>query len=358
MNGLSPGLLIPEAGATHCWTELMWIYVLGERLGADVKIGHTGKQTVAHRMKSVERAQMSSDSYVMLAAVNSTRTGEDHAKRYFTSLGYLREHKGEEYFLPEPEVIEWILWLRQQWYVSFDPRDELGDAPEEHYSSWCPDANRRVSRPPDDPSKIVQDHHQLTGPLANTAWAWMPDMTASFQDYFTDPDLIARAIVAMGGIDGDAASHWIAHKRLRQAGVVIPDYLHSNKSAFTHEWFDRTWLNPPYGENDRWFRRAIEMMDAGITTQLCMLSPIYAFTTRIAEEIMRRSAAAIILSPTPKFHNPGDPSKDGTNLPHAIIYWGHRRHEFLTAYAGTGIPVTVSWDDISKSPQLLEGAAA
>lgn len=352
----------PGAGATHCWTEddtLMWIYVLGEVTGADIKIGHTRNPVLVRRLGEVDD-EANDDTYVLLAAVHSQATGENKAKAYFRERGLTRK-KGTssrtEYFVAAEEVVEWVLWLRQQWYVSFDPTDRLEDAHEEHFSTWIPSPERRSARPPVDATKLVQDYEQLIGPLANTAWSWMPDMTASFQDYFTPPELVARAITAMGGIDGDAASHWIAQKRLRQAGVEIPEYLHTNKSAFTHDWFDRTWLNPPYGENDRWFKRAIEMMDAGITTQLCVLSPIYAFTTGIAAEIMRRSEAAIILTPTPRFHNPGDPTKDGTNLPHAIIYWGDRRREFLNAYSGTGIPVVVSWDDID-APVLAEMVAA
>ncbi len=331
----------------------MWIYVLGEVTGADVKIGHTKDRFVSKRLKGVDR-EANSDKYVQLAAVHSQTTGEDLTKQYFG--GCLRTDKNRtEYFLPKDEVVEWVLWLRQQWYVSFEPTDDVADAYEEHFAAWVPQPGRRASRPPHDPSKLVQDE-QLTGHLAGTAWAWMPDLTASFQDYFTPPELVARAEVAMGGIDLDAASHWLAQKRLRVSGVEIPEYFHTNRSAFEHNWFDRTWLNPPYGENDRWFKRAIEMMDEGLTTQLCMLSPIYAFTTRISEEIMRRSQAAIILSPTPKFFNPAFPtgydaatgkSKDGTNIPHVIVYWGERRREFLDAYQGTGIPVEVAWADMT-----------
>ena len=321
----------------------MWCYVLGERTGADIKIGKTDKPYVRERIATVD-GEANEDTYVLLAAMNSQATGESISKRYFRERGLHRKKgKTTEYFHIEDELIEWVLWLRQQWFVSFEPDDHVGDFPAEHFDSWIPKPERRTERPPLDASKLVQDYEQLRGPLANTAWSWMPDMTASFQDYFTPTELVARAVEAMGGIDGDAASHWIAQKRLRMAGVEIPEFLHVNRSAFTHDWFERTWLNPPYGENDRWFKRALEMMDAGKTEQLCMLSPVYAFTTGIAGEIMARSAAAVLLSPTPKFYNPGDPSKDGTNLPHAIVYWGERRDEFLRAFAGTGIPFSAAW---------------
>ena len=77
MNASPGGILIPEVGATHCWTELMWIYVLGECSGSDIKLGHTDKPRVSSRIKTVNRIQMSEDSYVMLAAVNSSVSKAD-----------------------------------------------------------------------------------------------------------------------------------------------------------------------------------------------------------------------------------------------------------------------------------------
>lgn len=324
----------------------MWIYVLGERTGADIKIGHTTKPTVRQRM-NVVNAEANEDTYVLLAAVRSSKLGEDAAKRYFAAKGLTRPKGGRtEYFHLADDLVQWVLWLRQQPFVSFDDRDLHDEAPEAHPDEWIPKPGRTTPPPPTDPDQLVQPHTQLVGPLAGTVWDWMPDMTMSFQDYFTDPPIVRAASVGMGGIDLDAASHWIAQRRLRKNGVVIPDYLHTNRSAFDHPWYGNVWLNPPYGDNDRWFTRALEMMDGGNMRQLAMLSPVYAFTTGIAQEFMRRAQAAILFSPTPKFYNPADPDKTGTNLPHAIVYWGDRCPEFLAALSAFGIPITIAWDHL------------
>lgn len=338
----------PPAPLSELAGPLMWIYVFGERKGGTIKIGHTTKKRIGDRLRSVNGEQMSDESFVLLAAVRSTRTGEDIAHRYFEEYRQPRgSHK--EYYDPADPVVEWVLWLRQQWFVSFNETDTWTDIYESHPDEWVPKPGRRESRPPIDPNKLVQDSQQLSGPLAGTAWDWLPDLTMSFQDYFTPPELVRAAIEAMGGIDLDAASHWIANRRLHEAGVDVGEYFHTNKSAFSHEWLDRVWLNPPYGNNDRWFKRAVEMMDSGRTRQLCMLSPVYAFTTAVAQPIMERSAATVLLVPTPKFYNPGEPNKTGTNLPHAIVYWGERRREFLGAYRAWGIPFSYAWDDMAAA---------
>lgn len=324
---------------------VMWVYVLGNQDGTTIKIGHTKKRRVIDRMSDVARAEMSDDTYVMLAAVRSTKNGEDYTHDHFAQWRQPRGTHKEYYDAVEP-IVAWVLWLRQQWFVSFVPTDTEADAYEAHPDDWVPRPGRREQRPPTDPTKLIQDNVQLEGPLAGTAWAWMPGLTTSFQDYFTDPEIVRAAWDAMGGIDLDAASHWIANRRLHEHGIAVGDYFHTNKSAFTHHWMPSVWLNPPYGENDRWFKRALEMMDAGVTEQLSMLSPVYVFSTGIAQTIMRRASAAVLLSPTPQFFNPGAPHKTGTNLPHAIIYWGSRRCEFLQAFSRFGIPFNVAWDDV------------
>jgi hypothetical protein len=281
----------------------------------------------------------------MLAALRSTRTGEDAAKKYFAPFQQARG-RFTEYFDPDESIVEWVMWLRTLWFASFTDTDEQSKAYMAHPDDWRPKPERRLARPPIDPTKLVQDYTQLTGPLAGTAWDFLPDPLTSFQDYFTEPAIVASASRAMGGIDLDAASHWLANRRLHENGVVVGDYFTVNRCAFENEWLERVWLNPPYGENDKWFRRAMEMMDAGRTCQLCMLSPVHAFTTYVAQEIMGRAAAAVLFSPTPKFENPGDPMATGTNLPHAVIYWGDRREDFLREYAGWGIPFAVAYQDI------------
>lgn len=285
---------------------------------------------------------MTDHSYVLLAALRGPRTAEKTVQDYFEPIR-LRKGPRREYFRPTDDLIGYVLWLRQQWYVTTSLDTDEGDMPEEPFSSWLPtDATRRVERPVPDPDKLFQTYVQMgTSPLAGTFWAFMPDPLPTYQDYFTPPDIVRRAEEAMGGIDLDAASHFLAHQKFWKAGIKIGDFYSVNRSAFDFEWHGRVWLNPPYGNNEPWFNRAEAMLDRGCVQQLCMLSPMWAFTTALAKPMTRRASASVVLTPTPTFQNPGNPLKTGSNQPHAIFYWGARADAFLDAYEDVGIPFQV-----------------
>lgn len=336
---MSPAIQTPAAlselpdGSTNVWNpDMIWIYAFGERGGGTIKWGFTKEPTLRKRLDTVNRDQMTSDRYVPLVAVRGWPKDEAHILRYFEEF---RIEKGSrtEYFEASPEIVEYVAWLRRGWWstISLDSEEELAvDS-----SHWLPTPDRRVAPPPMDASVLVQEWDTRTGPLSGTAWSWMPDPRASFQDYFTPPELVASARSAMGDIDLDAASHWAANKTHR-----IPDYFDVNRSAFDHDWHGRVWLNPPYGDNGPWFDRLLHFVDAGAVTQLCMLSPVWAFNTDLAREVMSRVSGMILLSPTPRFWGNAD-GKTGTNQPHAIIYIGHRAEEFFTAFAPHGIPFSI-----------------
>lgn len=310
---------------------MTWIYILGEVAGREIKIGQT-RNGLRQRIAEVNRDQMTEDRYVLLVGVRGATKDEKAIQREFADL---RVDKGTrtEYFHAEPRLVEYAAWLRRGWWSITDPdsTETLMVDP----SHWLPNPSRRVSPPPDDPFLLVQEWDSLPGPLAGTAWSWMPNPKASFQDYFTPPEIVEAARLAMDGIDLDAASHWAANKIHR-----IPDYFDVNRSAFDHPWHGRVWLNPPYGNNAPWFERIIDHVDDGSVTQLCMLSPVWVFNTIQAREVMSRVSGMILLSPTPTFWGNSE-GRTGTNNPHAIIYIGDRVDEFFAAYADHGIPFAI-----------------
>lgn len=315
----------------------LWVYVLGEKSGADVKIGHTRDETLQARLRSVNGSQTTMEEYVLLAGVRGSLKDETRLKRHFDH--HRRTDKGsrQEYFHPHPDVTEYVHWLRAQWWAVVDDELRLEDAAAVAPEQWMPDGPaRRLAAPEPDVEVMVQEWQILEGPLAGTAWDWMPDPKPSIQDYYTPTELIDAARQAMGDIDLDAASHWCANRQHH-----IRDYFTIGRSAFEHPWHGRVWLNPPYGNNGRWFDRIDEMVAQGAIDQLCMISPVHAFNTRKARDtIMRHISAMVLLSPAPVFWGNSD-GRTGTNLPHAVIYIGDRRREFFHAYADHGIPFEI-----------------
>jgi hypothetical protein len=317
----------------------MWIYLLGEANDGEViKVGKTDEPVVAARIKGVNGDQHSDERFVLLAAMRGEPRAETAIKKHFEPYRLARGRRTEYFEAAEP-LVEYVVWLRAQHFVSVDPNDSEELVMAEEVNGWLPrHDDRRLGRPPADPDQLFSRHLQLSGLLAGTAWAWLPDPMASFQDYFTPPDIVGRAWQAMGGIDLDAASHFLANKRLVENGIRIPEYFTRGHSAFDFPWRCRVWLNPPYGDYLPWFQRIRQEMDAGRVTQVCMISPMWAFGTVQAQPFMARAAAMVVLSPTPNFYNPGDRTKTGRNDPHGVVYWGGESAAFLRSFAEIGIP--------------------
>lgn len=324
----------------------LWVYILGEREGRDLKIGKTASTTLKPRIKDINQEQTTNESYVLLCAVRASTKDEKALHAHFDFCR--RGDKGTklEYFLPDERLLEYVHWLRAQWWAVIDEELAAPDAPSVEPDLWLPGPyGRGLSIPERDPEMLIQPWQILEGTLAGTAWDWMPDPRPSIQDFYTPPEIVQAAREAMGDVDLDAASHWLANRTHR-----IADYFTIGRSAFEHDWHGRVWLNPPYGNNAPWFDRIIQFVDSGMVEQICILSPVWVFNTVIAMPIMDRVSGMILLSPTPKFWGHRD-GRTGKNHPHAIVYIGERTAEFFEAFRPFGIPMRLV-------PAELEATAA
>lgn len=322
----------------------VWVYILGEKTGADVKVGHTKERTLRKRLRDINlREQTTEDEYVLLAAVHASTKDEAFIQARFAEYLRPKGHR-KEYFFPAEPVVQYVNWLRSQWWSSISPDDDLLDAEMVDPEHWLPDGNGRSIPPPlRDELKIVQDYEDPSDVLYGTAWSWMASQKAGVQDYFTPPEIIEAASAAMGGIDLDAASHPLANRTHK-----IPDYFHTGRSAFQNDWHGRVWLNPPYGNNAPWFECILRFVEAGAIEQLCMLSPMWAFQTQLARPVMELTSGLILLSPTPRFWGNTNPDKVGSNQPHGIIYIGPDSKRFYGAFCDFGFPMQPVWDAASE----------
>lgn len=318
------------------------VYFYGTGDGKIVKVGSTSTELRVRR-NGISRGQFTRLDLRLLAAVRGTRHDEDAVKEHFAHLR-LAEADSTEVFHPQPELIEYINWLRQQWFTWLDENDGPEDIVP--WQAWCPNGeSRRVPCQRPDPNVIYQLHEVTPGTLTGTPWSSLSTPPPLYNDYYTPPRLIECARQAMGGIDLDPASHWVANRIHK-----IPLYYHVYRSAFHNPWKGRVWLNPPYGDNAPWIREIIRYWDAGDVTQLCMLSPVWVFSAAQAAPLIERSSAMVLLSPTPSFWGRNkkneirahDECGLGTNLPHAILYMGPRTGDFHQAFAAHGIPMNLS----------------
>lgn len=322
-----------------------WVYFFGAKSGQDIKIGFTRQRRVVDRLKQVNGEQTTSEEYVVLAGVLGNRKDEEKVKRHFAHLCRSDKGRRQEYFEPEPELAEYVAWVRSQYFASPNGEDESKGWEYVNPEAWLPNGEngyQRIPPPESDIDKMVQDWETWPGPLAGTPWSWFPNPAATFQDFFTPPDIVDAVREGMGGIDLDAASHWYANRTHR-----IPKYFTPGYSAFDHDWEGRVWLNPPYGENDRWWPRVVEQYASGKITQIAIISPVWAFTTQIAKPLMRLVDVTILLVPTPKFWGNSE-GRTGTNNPHAIVYIGSRASQMLHSLKGFGIPLEMAWDRVDE----------
>lgn len=312
-----------------------WVYLFGSDDGEIVKVGNA--QDLRKRRRQHETAQFHPVKLHFLAGVRGWKAEQDVI---LASLKAFRLDGGNntETVRADPSVVEWINWLRQQYFTWTSIKEGPDDLPSAH--AWSFEDSRRVALDEPNPELLVQEWDYANGELSGTAWARLARPRPPHNDYYTPRWLVDLIRRGMGGIDLDAASHWVA---AREHGIT--NYFHQWRSAFDNPWAGRVWLNPPYGENKRWIDEIVRYWDAGDVTQLSMLSPVWAFGTNQAAPLIERSSSMLLLTPTPSFwgrNRHGEiagplEARFGSNMPHAIVYLGPRVKEMKEAFGGKAI---------------------
>ena len=92
--------------------------------------------------------------------------------------------------------------------------------------------------------------------------------TSSVSDeWYTPPEYIQMARQVMGGIDLDPASNELA-----QQWVQAEQYYTQSDDGLTLPWYDRIWLNPPYGNQmPVWIKKLIAAYEKKEVTQAIIL---------------------------------------------------------------------------------------
>lgn len=313
---------------------MTWVYFLGSADGTHIKIGYSRDRDLSVRVSSTMQGQVSAVEYRLLAGVHGTRTNEQSFHKYFKEWRLPKtETNRTDLYAPAMELVEYVNWLRQRWWTTLALDDQIDERAE--WDRWMPTPDRRVPYPPEDPERMFALERDWHGDLAGTPWDRLSTPEPIGEDFYTPPHIVEAARMAMGGIDLDPASHWRANREHR-----IDEYYTLHRSAFENPWYGRVWLNPPYGDWGPWLDRALLFMDSGGIEQMCMLGGVWAFTTRQARRFVDRSAAIVILTPTPDFW--GQPEgRTGTKHPHMIVYHGTNPGQFYDAFHQYGIPIAL-----------------
>lgn len=326
----------------------MKIYIYGVTTsvgGRDYKIGKTGQHLHSRATQRTTGYYQSlvGATEVLLAAFNTDASVEKSLHAYFNRL----KIEGE-YFRSEPELDEYVFWLRHQAFVWLN--EDEGPDDKVQWQDVNPREDRRMSLPVSNaliPEEDAYEPVEGTLDLRGTPWSQFAIYRPPWSDYYTPTWIIEAARKGMGDIDLDAASHWSANRVHN-----IPRYFSKQDDAHSQTWSGRVWLNPPYGDNQPWIEDILRHWDSGEMTQLAWLSPSYVFNKKLVQPVMDRASLVICLTcPTDRMfwgygkateHGrreiwcPADQPALGRNDPHWIVYLGDRPDSVAEAFLATG----------------------
>lgn len=284
------------------------IYVLGTTDLSMVKIGQT-TQHIARRRRQHEGTGPNRQPFRFAAGVWGSATDEKKIHRYFRR--HLVEGEREWFHASEP-VLDWVRWLRQQWYVAINEEDADG-MQRITSDNWLPESGRESP---------------MTDQLIFDPWDVLTYPSDTGDDYYTDSRIIAAARDVMGGIDLDPASHPAANR------IVKANLIHTiATNGLVHPWKGRVWVNPPFHKWDLWTPKIIAEWKSGRVDRMCVLCATRSLTARSVAPMLAASDGLCILDGRVPFWGPlaGSPD-DG----HAIVYFGSNSSEFAVGFLPLG----------------------
>lgn len=252
-----------------------------------------------------------------LCIVRGHRHDEQSVLRHFGRFLLPNE---KETFRPEPDLVDYIRWLRDQHYV-WVPDDEQSQPLEylEHVdaSLWLP-GEGRVKSPPQQNSLFNE-----FGPLR------MPPRTVTADDFYTNELIISCAKRVMGHIDLDPASHAAANRVVgARRFFTIAD------NGLSHEWRGRVWCNPPFSEWASWARKIVHEWNSGRIPEMCVLCATRTLTAKYFAPIHEHSDAICILTGRIPFW--GGKATSSPDDGHAVFYFGPNVNSFAYEFNQIG----------------------
>lgn len=292
-----------------------------------IKIGESGdhRKRVKQHSKQAFGIQIAAEH---LCVVRGYRADEQQVLRYFSK--YLLPGE-EETFYTNEELVDYIRWLRDQYFVwvpdcqncpSIEELDMMGG------EAWLP----RDDRCKKGPQQVALFEGFGYGPLN------LPPRETTPDDFYTSQIIIDAAKEAMGDIDLDPASCAYANKV-----VGATQYFSLHDDGLTKEWCGRVWLNPPFSQWSNWVPKIVAEWTSGRISSMCVLCATRTLTAQYFSPIHENCTACCILRGRIPFWGglAGAPD-DG----HAVFYFGDDVNAFADAFEGIGY-VTVRMKSVA-----------
>lgn len=293
-----------------------WVYfclIDNERF----KIGKT--TDLPKRMDVYRKWTIDTHEVKLLAAVIGSGANERDIQRSFKhcAITRLEQENGTpcENFNPSWDLTDYIRWLRDQWFCVTSENDNGEDTERESYDRWRPALGHR-KRPVDESRPMCQPE-MLDFPA--------PERTAD--DYWTPLCILDAARQTLRRIDLDPASHKEANKNVCAKLIyTIGD------DGLKQPWAGNVWLNPPYGQWNRWVPKLTSEWARGKVSAMCIVSTVSTVTAQCIRPLLDAAAAICITHGRIPFLGLGTTPPDG----HVIYYLGSEPERFTEAFAPIG----------------------
>jgi len=287
----------------------LWIYFLA--VGDDViKIGKS-RQSRGTRLKQHQAPALDGHTPDVqeLCEIRADSDADELAiHRHFDDIRIQKET-----FQASEDLIGYIRWLRDLSYVVV-PED---------------DDSFRDSVPLMDPEHWMPSHEGRTKPrdlsvLPGFAKHDLLPRRITIDDFYTSEVIIEAARTAMGSIDTDPASHFIANQ------VVKAETFYTlATNGLTQRWHGNVWVNPPFSDWASWAAKIAHELASGRVSSMCALAATRTITAKYFTPLMDTANAVCFTRGRIKFWGTraGTPD-DG----HAILYFGPDREKFCDSF--------------------------
>ena len=190
------------------------------------------------------------------------------------------------------------------------------------------DCVRQVRDTREQPQRDYNDFNQVSQTPAKSGVQAMLAGLSGNCEWYTPSKWIEMARAAMGGIDVDPASHYVA-----QRTVQADDWYDQERDGLKHDWPGNVWLNPPYARGliEAFIEKAVSQFQSGITKQAVILVDSRS-DTKWFHALCSSASAVAFTKGRVNFYNEATESSSPVSGS-AFVYLGPHADEFHAAFS-------------------------